>query len=365
MKRTLITLTLVIAAVLLLTGCQKKTDAESSSTYAQPDAAPQALKADNASSVDKASNKASDADKAAAPKTLVHLAGLKGPTTMGMVKLLDDAENGLTANDYEFTLAGSADEISPKFLKGELDIIAAPVNLGAVLNKNSGGAVEMMAVNTLGVVYIVEKNGQTIQSLKDLAGKTVYATGRGSTPEYALTYLLAQNGLDINKDVDVQWKSEPTEIVALMNTAENAVAMMPQPYVTVAGNQFSTLRIAVDLTAEWDALGNGSQFLTAGIFVRKAFAEEHPEAVKAFLADYSASTSFVTENVADAAQLVEKYGIVKAPIAQKAIPYCNIVCITGSSMKTMTQGYLKVLFDLNPKAVGGELPGDAFYLTDE
>lgn len=348
MKRTFYTLLLLIAAVVLFAGCQKKAEA---------------------AGIDAAQTVTAEATDAAltpdAPKTLVHLAGLKGPTTMGMVKLLDDAENGLTANDYEFTLAGSADEISPKFLKGELDIIAAPVNLGAVLSKNSGGAVEMLAVNTLGVVYIVEKNGQTIQSLKDLAGKTVYATGRGSTPEYALTYLLAQNGLDINKDVDMQWKSEPTEIVALMNTAENAVAMLPQPYVTVAGNQFSTLRIAVDLTAEWDALGNGSQFLTAGIFVRRAFAEEHPEAVKAFLADYSASTQFVTENVADAAQLVEKYGIVKAPVAQKAIPYCNIVCITGSSMKTMTQGYLKVLFDLNPKAVGGELPGDAFYLTDE
>ena len=298
-------------------------------------------------------------------KTAIRLGGLKGPTSMGMVKLLDDAENGLTKNAYEFTMAGSADELTPKILKGELDILAVPANLGAILSKNSGGAVQMLAVNTLGVIYIVEKGGETVQTIEDLRGKTVYATGKGSTPEYALTYLLSQHGLDVSTDVTVEWKSEPTEVVAQMATEEASVAMLPQPFVTVAAGQLENLRIALDLTKEWEALDNGSQFVTAGLIIRKEFAEANPDAVKTFLEEYAASTAYANEAPAEAAQLIEKYGIVKAAVAEKAIPYCNIVCIAGEDMKQMVSGYFEVLFAQNPKAVGGELPGDDFYLIYE
>lgn len=298
-------------------------------------------------------------------KTAIRLGGLKGPTSMGMVKLLDDAENGLTKNAYEFIMAGSADELTPKILKGELDILAVPANLGAILSKNSGGAVQMLAVNTLGVIYIVEKGGETVQTIEDLRGKTVYATGKGSTPEYALTYLLSQHGLDISTDVTVEWKSEPTEVVAQMATEEASVAMLPQPFVTVAAGQLENLRIALDLTKEWEALDNGSQFVTAGLIIRKEFAEANPDAVKTFLEEYAASTAYANEAPAEVAQLIEKYGIVKAAVAEKAIPYCNIVCIAGEDMKQMVSGYFEVLFAQNPKAVGGELPGDDFYLIYE
>ena len=295
-------------------------------------------------------------------KTQVRLAGLKGPTSMGMVKLLSDAENGLTENDYQFTLAAMADEVTPLLLKGELDILAGPANLGAILYKNSGGAVRLAAVGVLGVLYIVEKGGDSIQSIEDLRGRTIYATGKGSTPEYALTYLLSQHGLDIASDVTIEWKSEPTEVVAQMATEDTSVAMMPQPYVTVASTQLQDLRIALDLTKEWDSLGNGSQLVTAGIIVRKTFAEEHPDALASFLKEYAASTAFTNEHPEEAAQLIEQYGMVKAAIGQKAIPYCNIVCITGEDMKQMVSGYFTVLFDQKPAAVGGELPGDDFYL---
>ena len=298
-------------------------------------------------------------------KAAIRLGGLKGPTSMGMVKLLDDAEKGLAKNTYEFTMAGSADELTPKILKGELDILAVPANLGAILYKNSGGAVQMLAVNTLGVIYIVEKGGETVNALEDLRGKTVYATGKGSTPEYALTYLLSQHGMDINVDVTVEWKSEPTEVVARMAAEDSAVAMLPQPFVTVAAGQLENLRVAVDLTKEWEALDNGSQFVTAGLIIRKEFAEANPEAVKTFLEEYAASTAYANESTAEAAALVEKYDIVKAAVAEKAIPFCNIVCIAGEEMKQMVNGYFEVLFAQNPKAVGGELPGDDFYLIYE
>ena len=295
----------------------------------------------------------------------VRLGGLKGPTSMGMVKLLDDAEQKKTENEYEYTLAVAADELTPKLLKGELDIAAVPANLASVLYHNSDGAIRVIAVNTLGVVCLVEKGGETVKTVADLKGQTVYATGKGTTPGYALSYLLTQSGLDPEKDVTVEWKSEPTEVVAQMAALDHAVAMLPQPFVTVAKNQLSDLRVAVDLTEAWDALDNGSRLVTATLIVRSDFAEEHPDEVKTFLKEYAASADYVNENPKEASLLVEKYGIVKAAIAEKAIPECNIVCLTGNEMKTAVSGYLSVLYGQEPKSVGGKLPDDDFYLLFE
>ena len=280
-------------------------------------------------------------EKTPTEKVTIRLGGLKGPTSMGMVKLLADAEEGLTANDYTFTMAASAPDLTPQFIKGELDILAVPANLGATLYANTDGGVELLAASTLGVLYIVER-GDTIQSLGDLAGRTVYATGKGTTPEYALTYLLAQNGLTLGTDVQVEWKSEPTEVVAQMAQVEG-------------------LRVALDLSAQWDGLDNGSRLVTAGLLVRKAFADEHPDAVAKFLEEYAASVDYVNENPTEAAVLVEAQGIVKAAVAEKAIPYCSLVCITGEDMKTAVSGYLQTLYDLKPETVGGAMPDDGFY----
>lgn len=290
----------------------------------------------------------------------MRIAGLKGPTSMGMVKLMQDAEDGTAKNNYTFTIAGSADEITPKLTQGELDIAAVPANLAAVLYNNTKGAVQLLAVNTLGVIYIVEK-GDSVQSLADLKGKTIYATGKGSTPEYALKYILSENGIDPDKDVTIEWKTEPTEVVQTLAQADGAIAMLPQPYVTVAQGQVEGLRVAVDLNQAWNDLDNGSLFLTGVLVVRTEFAKEHPEQIDAFLKEYEASTQWVNANVADAAQLVEKYDIVKAAVAEKAIPACNITYLAGQQMKDATTGYLQVLFDQNPKSVGGQLPDDGFY----
>jgi NitT/TauT family transport system substrate-binding protein len=290
----------------------------------------------------------------------IRIGGLKGPTSMGLVQVMENAENGTAANNYTFTISGSADEVTPKLIRGEMDIAALPANLASVLYNNTEGKIQLLAVNTLGVVYIVEK-GDTVSSLEDLRGKTIYATGKGSSPEYALRYLLSENGIDPDKDVTIEWKSEPTETVALLKGAEGGVALMPQPYVTVAQTQVEGLRIAVDLTEEWNKLDNGSMMITGVLAVRSEFAEQYPEQISAFLDEYKESTEYVNANVAEAAQLVEKFDIVKAAVAEKAIPYCNITFIEGSEMKAAMQGYLQVLFDQNPKSVGGELPDDNFY----
>lgn len=291
----------------------------------------------------------------------VRLGGLKGPTTMGMVKLLDDAENGLTQNTYEFQMAVAADELTPLLLKGELDIISVPANLASVLYNNSQGKVKVLAINTLGVIYILEKGSSDIKSVTDLRGRTIYATGKGTTPEYALSYILSANGLDIEKDVTMEWKSEPTEVVATISKMDNAVAMMPQPFVTVASNQISDLGIALSLTEEWDKTATDGRFITSVLVANADFVAANEGVVATFLEEYKASSDFANSDVEKAAELIEKYDIVKAPIAKKALPYCSLTCITGDDMVNGMKGYLSVLFEREPKSVGGKLPDEDLY----
>lgn len=288
----------------------------------------------------------------------IRIAGLKGPTSIGLVKAMDEGGNG----QYEFSLHGSADEVTPKLVKGELDMAAVPANLASVLYNNTDGEVILLAINTLGVIYIVDK-GLDIKNVADLKGQTIYATGKGSTPEYALRYILSENGIDPDKDVTLEFKSEPTEVVSILSSQDTGVAMLPQPYVTVAQTKVEGLTVAIDLTKAWDDLKNGSQLITGVLVARKSFVNEHPEAVKKFLSEYKGSVNYVLSDTKGAAALCEKYDIVKSAIAEKAIPYCNITFISGEEMKAPLSGYLETLFAQNPKAVGGKLPGDDFYYT--
>ena len=282
---------------------------------------------------------------------------LTGPTAMGMVKLLEDGKE-----KYEPTILGAADELVPLILQGQVDIASVPANLAATLYNKTEGGITVLAVNVLGVLYISEYNTQELNTLEDLKGKTIYATGKGSTPEYFLRYVLSQNGIDPEQDVTIEWKSEPSEVVALLNAEQKGIAMLPQPYVTAAAAQLGEgFRAALSISDEWAKLDNGTLCTTAVVMARTAFVQEHPEAVEAFLEELAASVDWVNENVADAAQLCADYGIIKAPVAQKAIPQCNLVCLTGERMKQALSGCLEVIFGQNPKAVGGTLPGDDFY----
>ena len=291
----------------------------------------------------------------------VRVGALTGPTAMGMVKLLEDGKEV-----YEPTILGAADELVPLILQGQVDIASVPANLAATLYNKTEGGITALAVNVLGVLYLGEYNTQELNALEDLKGKTIYATGKGSTPEYFLRYVLSQNGIDPDKDVTVEWKSEPSEVVALLNAEQKGIAMLPQPYVTAAAAQLGEgFRVALSVSDEWANLDNGTLCTTAVVMARSEFVEQNPEAVEAFLAEFETSVQWVNENVADAAQLCGDYGIIKAPVAQKAIPQCNIVCITGEAMKQALSGCLGVIFAENPKAVGGTLPGDDFYYGGE
>ena len=306
---------------------------------------------------------ASEEEEAAAPLSVtepLRIAGLKGPTTMGLVNLLSMEQAGTAAMDYDLQLYGAADEIVPLLIKGELDMAAIPANLAATLYQKTSGGIQAVAVNTLGVLYVVEQ-GDTVHSMADLKGRTILSTGKGTTPEYVLRYLLTANGLDPDKDVDIQYYSEATEVTAQMATTQDAIAVLPQPYVTAAGLKDDTLRVALDLTAEWDKVAD-TQLITGVTVVRKAYAEEHPDVVAAFLADYAQSVNAANTDLDGTAALCEEQGVVaKAAIAKKALPNCNVVCLTGEELKADVSGYLQVLYDADPAAVGGTLPGEDFY----
>ena len=289
----------------------------------------------------------------------VRVVALKGPTAMGLVKQMKDSE---AEGDYEYNIIAAVDEVAPLLVKGEADIACVPANLASVLYNNTEGGVKVLAINTLGVLYIVEK-GEAIQSVADLKGRTVYASGKGATPEYALNYILTGNGIDPENDLNIEWKSEHAECLAALTEADEGVAMLPQPFVTTAMMKADGLRVALDLNEEWAALGTDSQLITGVAVVRSEFAESRPEAVAGFLDAYSASVEWVNENPEEAAALVGGYDIVPEAVAVKALPACSITFIEGDAMKQALSGYLQVLFDANPKAVGGKLPDDAFYFA--
>ena len=298
-------------------------------------------------------------EEAASPETAaegLRVAGLKGPTTMGLVNLMDSDDGA----NYTFTMYGAADEIVPLLVKGELDAAAVPANLAATLYQKTQGQVEVACINTLGVLYIVE-NGDTVQSVADLKGQTIVTTGKGTTPEYVLRYVLSQNGLDPDKDVTIEYCSEATEALSQVQAGQATIAMLPQPFVTSALSQVEGLRVALDMNEEWQKVA-GSQLVTGVLVVRKDAVEADPDAFEEFLNGYAASVEAANTDLEGTAALCESYGIVaKAALAQKALPECNIVFERGEQMKTDLVNYFQVLYDADPSSVGGAMPADDFY----
>jgi len=298
-------------------------------------------------------------------KTTIRIASLKGPTTMGLVKLTSDADAGQGKQDYQATMYGTPDEIVPQLMKGDVDVALLPANLAGVLyNKlkgTAGSQIEVAAINTLGMLEVLE-SGDTVKTIADLKGKTIYSTGKGASPEYVLDYLLKQNGLDPATDVTVEFKSEATEVAAVLASTPGAIGVLPQPYVTVLKAKSPAIRTALTLTDEWAKVTKDSQMVTGVVVVRRAFVEANPGAFTDFLADYKASTQFTNAKPAQAAPLIAEAGIVpSAQVAEAAIPACNITYIDGTELKTTLSGYLQVLFGADPASVGGSLPGDDFY----
>lgn len=295
----------------------------------------------------------------AADKPQVNLALLKGPTGMGAAKLMADNTAGTALNQYSVEVAAQPTDLVGKLTSGEVDIAALPTNVASALYHKTNGGIQMLALNTLGVLYILE-NGDAIHSMADLKGQTVYATGQGANPEYVFNNLLRANGLDPAKDVTIEWKTSD-EVAALMASGEAKIAMLPVPAATAVVMQNQDVRLAVDFNKAWEDAGLEGTFTMGCVVARTKFIQENAQAVENFLKEYAASIAYVNENVNDAAKLVVEAGIVpKEPIAKAAIPQANLVCITGEDM-TQIQKYYEVLFNADPASIGGGIPDDSFF----
>lgn len=339
-KKILSLLMVIVLTFSFMTACTKKNNENNNQTT------PMATTGENESTNKK--------------KIDVKLAAMTGPTAFGLVKIMSDAKVGNTANNYKFSIHGTADEITTALVKGELDMACLPCNAASVLYNKTGGKIQVAAVNTLGVLYIVE-TGNSISSVSDLKGKTIYSTGQGTTPEYTLRYLLSKNGIDPDNDVEIVYKSEAAEVAALLKNADNAIAMLPQPYVASAMIANENIRIALSVTDEWEKVDSNSTVVTGVLVVRTEFAKEHPDVVNEFLKEYEASITYVNTNIEETAALLEEFEIFKAAVAKKAIPYCNVEFLAGDSMKEKVSGYLKALYDQKAASIGGAMPEDNFY----
>lgn len=298
----------------------------------------------------------------------VDVAMLKGPTGLGAAKLMeDDGMNRLSGeNLYGFLPCAEPTEAVALLTKGEADIAALPTNMASILYHKLDGGIQLLALNTYGVLYILE-NGESIQSMADLEGKTLHAYGQGANPEFVLNYLLKQNEVD-PETVDIQWHASTDEVTALMASGQAEACMLPVPAATAVLMQNEDVRQALDLTEEWDNAG-GDGVLTMGcVVVRTEFAKEHPQAVETFLTEYEASIRYMTDpaNLSEAADLAEKQGIVpKAAVAGKAISAANLCFVTGDDMMAGIQGYYRVLYQADPASIGGSIPDGAFYYRGE
>ena len=366
----------ILAAALgmaLLTGCGPEKPAETSaagSAESQTAAASSNAEASVPETSEKEATEAAAGGKESSggsgDGTVIRVGGLKGPTTMGLVKLMDDAENGKAQNDYEFTMVTAADELTALVAGNKVDIALLPANVAGVLYNKTKGGISVIDVNTLGVLYLVSSD-TSVTSIDQLKGKTVYLTGKGTTPEYSLRYLMSAAELT-EDDVTLEFKSEPAEVASVLAEDPSRIGLLPQPFVTSALAQNESLSVILDLTKAWDEAQEQaetrSRMITGVTIVNNDFLAAHGDLVDTFLSEHEASIRFTSEDPDTASMLIEAAGIVpKAAVAKKALPGCNIAFLSGGEMKTALSGYLKALFDQNPASTGGALPDDAFYYT--
>lgn len=299
-------------------------------------------------------------DTESLPTEEINVGFLNGPTGIGAAQLMSESEAGNLALNYNFTVESDPQNINSALINGDLSIAAVPTNVASTLYNKTDGKIKIIAINTMGVLHILE-NGNTINSIADLEGKTIYATGQASNPEYVLNYILTKNGLEPGEDVTIEYLASD-ELTTKMAAGEVSICMLPVPAATTVLMKNSDVRDAINLTDEWEKVSDSQ--LTQGCIVARTDLVSDA-VIKQFLTEYSASIAYMSneENLEAAAELTVKYGIVgNAEIAKLAIPQSGLVCITGSAdMKATLGEYFQVLFDAAPDSIGGTLPDDAIY----
>ena len=304
----------------------------------------------------------SDADlphQGAVTEDPIRVYAISGPTGMGLVQLMDASDNGTAKGNYTFSLTTAPADIVGKLTSGQADIAAIPANLAATLYAKTNGNIQVLALNTLSNLYIVQTEEEQL-TLAGLAGKTIAMAGQGSTPEYVLKYILEANGL--TDKVTIQYYSEHSEVLSQLAAGKETIALLPQPFVTVAQDKLEDLIICVNVGDAWEATDSNAAMVMGCVVARKDFVEQNKDAVDLFLQEYLNSISYVSIHTEETAALVAKYGIMaSAELAEEALPSCGVAYISGATMRDALKPFLEILYEANPAAVGGALPDDGFY----
>ena len=362
--KKLLSLLLALAMALAITACGASDNAQSAADDSTPavqeeTAAPEEETAPEEEAAPEVTEAPAEEPEVPVDDVTVRIGSLKGPTSIGLAGLRADSEAGVSAGSYEFTLEADASALLAGIVAEDLDIALIPANAASIWYNKTEGGVTCIDVNTLGVLYIISAD-DSISSIEDLAGKTIYLPGQGTSPDYVLQYLLSKHDMSL-EDVTVEYKSEGTEVIAALTADPDGIGLLPQPAVTAAVSKLEGFSVVLDPTEEWGKVSE-TDLLTGVTVVRPDFLNEHPDAVDTFLAEHAGSVAYVETDLSAVAQLTEDYGIMeKAAIAEKAIPACNVTFIAGADMKAMVSAYLEALYELEPSSVGGTLPGDDFY----
>lgn len=294
-------------------------------------------------------------------KISINIATLKGPTGLGMLKVIDDNEKNETANSYNISIFSDPSDITARLINGEIDVATIPTNMASMIYNKTNGNIQIAAVNTIGVLYVLSSNND-INSISDLKGHKIFVSGKSATPEYILKYILNKNDLEIGKDVIIEYRSEHEELALLAISGKADIVLLPEPFATQVVNKNSRFKINLNLTDEWNKISLCDSSLTMGcIAVRKQFAEQKPLLFNKFLNEYEQSVKFVNTYIEKAAELSDKHNIMMKDVALHSISKCNITFILGQEMKSKVNEFLNILFEFEPKSVGGKMPNEEFY----
>lgn len=343
-KHILKILSFILVLAIFITGCGQKLDEIEDKVEDKVDKVEE-----------KVENKLENKDK----KLEVNVGSLKGPTTISLAKMIED-EDDYDSDDlahYNFEMFTMPEEIVTKLSNDELDIAAIPANLASTLYNKTEGKIQVAAINTFGVIYIVD-NSDSINTINDLEGKTIYAVGKGTTPEGVLTTVLKENNIE---NVNIEFKQEPAEILAILASGEDKIAMLPEPFVSVVMNKNDKVKRKISMADEWKKINNNSEQVTGVLVARKEFIDNNPRIFKEFLEDYEDSIEDVIDDLDDVSKIVEQLGIIPQGLAYSSIPNIDIRYMDGNKMEDTLSNYLEKLFEFEPKLVGGQVPDEGFY----
>lgn len=341
-------LCLSMLSVLFLAGCNTESQEEQTTVKEE-------------STTGSSTEKESESEVSLNTELEIKIAVLNGTTGFGIAKLINDKNAGNAALNYNISVETDASNVTAALINGSIDIAALPTNAAANVYNKTEGKIQIMAVNTLGVLYVVTSDKVNIESFADLEGKTVYCPAQN--PEFVFKYLCKKNNLTPGENITIDTAyAQPADLRAAVASGAVDIAVLPEPMVTIAQSANNQLKVALDLTQEWNKVGDGSTLAQGCIVVRTEFAQNHPMEVAKFLEEYKASVEFTNEKPSDVSEMIVAAGIFSAaPVAAKAIPKCNICYVEKTEMATYLNGFFSALFEIAPASIGGKIPDNGIY----